>query len=279
MTDSSMYNFDQVEQQLGALARTMIEDDWSLEAPPPDLFSAILAEVRADGAVGQTPPPVHRQAPPTPVNHFEQQQVEQQASFRPAEQFEQPAQAQFQPHTQPQVSHQQQSAPYVEQPSAEVPSLDAHREAKTARRSGPTWLLAAAAVAVLAIGGGLLANQFGSDEPAGVTVASAAIVNDELPVTFGQSGTAVLVNEDGDLVLDIDVPELPDAGEAFYEVWMIDTNVEGMISLGVLTADGRIDVPDSVNPGDFPVVDVSVEPLDGDPTHSGQSILRGVLDV
>ena len=31
--------------------------------------------------------------------------------------------------------------------------------------------------------------------------------------------------------------------------------------------------------GRFPIVDVSVEPLDGDPTHSGVSVVRGVLDT
>ncbi len=274
MTDSSMYNFDQLEQQLGALARTMTEDDWRIEAPPADLFSAILADVRSDHTASQIPqsplaldaqrptaqPPMHRGTSSPPVDHI--QPVPQQVPAQEPVQFEQ----------------QPASFSAAEQGSG-VASLDDRRQEKASRRSGPSWLLAAAAIAVLAVGGGLLATQFSSNEPSGVTVASATIVNDELPVAFDQSGSAVLVNEDGDLVLDIDVPSLPDSGDAFYEVWMIDTNVEGMISLGVLSADGRIDVPDTINPGDFPVVDVSVEPLDGDPTHSGQSILRGVLDV
>lgn len=203
---------------------------------------------------------MHRGTSSPPVDHI--QPVPQQVPAQEPVQFEQ----------------QPASFSAAEQGSG-VASLDDRRQEKASRRSGPSWLLAAAAIAVLAVGGGLLATQFSSNEPSGVTVASATIVNDELPVAFDQSGSAVLVNEDGDLVLDIDVPSLPDSGDAFYEVWMIDTNVEGMISLGVLSADGRIDVPDTINPGDFPVVDVSVEPLDGDPTHSGQSILRGVLDV
>ena len=30
---------------------------------------------------------------------------------------------------------------------------------------------------------------------------------------------------------------------------------------------------------EFPLLDISVEPLDGDPTHSGVSVARGDLDA
>ena len=42
-------------------------------------------------------------------------------------------------------------------------------------------------------------------------------------------------------------------------------------------ADGIYTVPADVDPGEFPIVDVSVEPPDGDPTHSGVSLARGEL--
>jgi hypothetical protein len=38
-------------------------------------------------------------------------------------------------------------------------------------------------------------------------------------------------------------------------------------------------LPENLDVGEFPVVDVSNEPIDGDPTHSGDSIVRGVLEV
>ncbi len=44
-----------------------------------------------------------------------------------------------------------------------------------------------------------------------------------------------------------------------------------------MAADGTFEVPDDVDLDRFDVVDVSVEPDDGDPTHSGASILRGDL--
>lgn len=248
MTDSSMYNYDELEQRLGALARTMTEEDRRLEQPPADLFSSIVAELRNDA-----------EAEPQPGYHSVVQ------------------------HSGVQHSGVQNSTNADRVPSEnnhQVTNIAEHRQARADEGSSRGWLLAAAAaVALLLIGGAVLSSGLLSSDSSGDVVASANIVNDELPVTFNQAGTAVLRSNNGDLVLDIDVPDLPDSGQAFYEVWMIDTNVEGMISLGVLSADGQIDVPDSIDPADFPVVDVSVEPLDGDPTHSGQSILRGVLEL
>jgi hypothetical protein len=37
-------------------------------------------------------------------------------------------------------------------------------------------------------------------------------------------------------------------------------------------------VPDDLNLTDWPTVEVSVEPLNGDPAHSGVSLVRGQLD-
>ena len=48
--------------------------------------------------------------------------------------------------------------------------------------------------------------------------------------------------------------------------------------LGILSgAEGVFDIPDSLDIGEYPVVDVSDEPYDGDPAHSGDSIVRGRL--
>ena len=87
---------------------------------------------------------------------------------------------------------------------------------------------------------------------------------------------ADLVDEDGVLQLDLSTSDLP-AADGYYEVWLIDTNVDGMVSLGPARPDGRYAVPADVDPGQFPIVDVSIEPPDGNPTHSGVSVLRGSL--
>lgn len=150
---------------------------------------------------------------------------------------------------------------------------------------GPTglwrqWLPVAAAIGV-AIAGGLVTWAFSDqlvDDREGQVVATAEITNAGLPVSNDADGQARLTEVDGEFRLELDVPDLPEV-DGFYEVWIIDTNVEGMFSLGVVTGDGTFSLPPNVDPGDFPVVDVSVEPIDGDPTHSGQSIWRGVLDA
>ena len=59
-------------------------------------------------------------------------------------------------------------------------------------------------------------------------------------------------------------------------MWLIDSQVEGMISLGPFRGNGDYPIPSSVDPAKFPIVDISIEPSDGVPTHSGVSILRGV---
>jgi hypothetical protein len=38
-------------------------------------------------------------------------------------------------------------------------------------------------------------------------------------------------------------------------------------------------VPAGIDTGEYDLVDISEEPYDGDPTHSGDSIVRGQLDV
>lgn len=67
-------------------------------------------------------------------------------------------------------------------------------------------------------------------------------------------------------------------------MWLIrpddEGNVADLVSLGVVDpADpGTLDVPAGYNPDVFFVVDISVEPRDGDPAHSGRSILRWPLN-
>lgn len=40
----------------------------------------------------------------------------------------------------------------------------------------------------------------------------------------------------------------------------------------------RLTVPDGLDADAYSVVDVSIQPYDGDPAHSGDSLLRGTLD-
>lgn len=140
----------------------------------------------------------------------------------------------------------------------------------------PTWMAAAAAVlVVLAIAVGVFSiASIGDDEPTTEQVAAADLdVLDPTWVDLGASAT--LVRHGDDMLLELDVDGLREI-DGYFEVWLLTPEVDGLVSLGPLRADGRYQVPDGLD-SRFSVVDVSIEPHDGDPTHSGNSILRGGL--
>jgi len=66
--------------------------------------------------------------------------------------------------------------------------------------------------------------------------------------------------------------------DGFREVWLIDRNVERLVSLGTMTGDrAEFTIPEGLDLDEYVIVDVSREHFDGDPTHSGDSIVRGQL--
>jgi anti-sigma-K factor RskA len=137
-------------------------------------------------------------------------------------------------------------------------------------------LLAAAAALVVGVGVGAGAVALGSRDDDGLAVAATAL--DPLEDSGASGEARVLERDDGTRTLRLDLTAA-DLEDGFYEVWLIDEAVEDMYSLGVVQGGGEVtlEVPPGVDLGEFPVVDVSVEPLDGDPTHSGVSVARGVL--
>ncbi|WP_455605739.1 anti-sigma factor [Cellulosimicrobium funkei] len=149
-----------------------------------------------------------------------------------------------------------------------------------ASRRRRVWVpVAAAAAAALVVGGvGGVLWERREVEPPETTVASATL--DPLPDWQGASGDArVEERPDGrrQVVVTVDAPA-PDG--TYREVWLLAEDLSGLVSLGVLDGtEGRFDVPDGLDLAEFPVVDVSEEHFDGDPSHSGDSVVRGPLDV
>ncbi len=149
-----------------------------------------------------------------------------------------------------------------------------------APRRRRVWVpVAAAAAAALVVGGvGGILWERREVEPPETTVASATL--DPLPDWQGASGDArVEERPDGrrQVVVTVDAP-VPDG--TYREVWLLAEDLSGLVSLGVLDGtEGRFDVPDGLDLAEFPVVDVSEEHFDGDPSHSGDSVVRGPLDV
>lgn len=67
----------------------------------------------------------------------------------------------------------------------------------------------------------------------------------------------------------------------FYEAWLMDSK-NGLVSIGAFRVgdDGMatLDLPLPVATDRFPVVDISLQPTNGKPDHSGVSVLRGTLN-
>lgn len=112
--------------------------------------------------------------------------------------------------------------------------------------------------------------------PESIEIASASLA--AFPDHPGAAGAAQ-VNElpDGERTVTVSLDAA--AGEGFREVWLITADASALVSLGELEgSEGTFVVPDDIDLRDYVLVDVSQEPLDGDPAHSGDSIVRGELD-
>lgn len=139
------------------------------------------------------------------------------------------------------------------------------------RRSRLLLAAAAAAVVVAAAAGAIALNR--DDD---VVLASTTLSTLD---TGRPEGTAKVVEQgNGTRVLRIEL-RTPPPREGYYEAWLADASAKGMVSMGsVRPGTTSLPVPDDLNLTDWPTVEVSVEPLNGDPAHSGVSLVRGQLD-
>jgi hypothetical protein len=154
-------------------------------------------------------------------------------------------------------------------------SLDAVR----ARRAGIRRFIApvfASAAAAALIAGAIVSWGVGVPRDQGVTIAAAQL--DALPAWAGAAGEATITERaDGERVIRVALDASVD-DSLVREVWLLTEDVDGLISLGLLDGPtGEFVIPASVDLERYSVVDISAEPLDGDPTHSGDSIVRGAL--
>jgi anti-sigma-K factor RskA len=241
-------------RRLGAVARALRDDDFAAEEPPPAVWAAIAAAVDAPstGAAGPLPPLATNPTKP---------------SAAPAGPRAVPPPTPTPPEPRP-AAGERTAPPASPEPSPAVPLRRGGRRLVPAR-----WRLAAAAAVVLVVAAGAVAV---AGQDSGPDVLASAVLEPLVDATG--PGEAELVSSDGTTRLDLSLSAagLPDP-DGYYEVWLIDRDVRGMVSLGPVRDDGTYDVPADVDVTQFPIVDVSAEPADGNPTHSGSSVLRGTL--
>ena len=157
--------------------------------------------------------------------------------------------------------------------------LSARRQSRGVFSS--TRILSIAAATLLMVGVVVaVVNPFESDTS--VTEFAAAMMTDDgLPVSTAETANATFLCEqkgqDQTCFVELDLTALPDAGGDNLELWVINSDVSDMYTLGNITGEGRFELPPGVTADEFPIVDISIEPNDGDETHSGQSVLRGVF--
>lgn len=241
-----------------------------LLAPPARVWEGIAAELGLAPGIGPAAEP--RSGPPPAASVPGQAAASSGASASVHALAPEQAPSSGRAPTPDQTPAPDQSAAAPEHPLRPPVPLEHRRDRRRLAISG--FMIAAAAVAVVALGAAAL--QFAARPPQGTVVAEATL--DAFPDWSGASGAAVLEElPDGtrqvEVILDADV-----SGGALQEVWLIRGDGSDLVSLGVLRgSEGAFAVPSGVDVEDFNLVDVSAEPQDGDPAHSGDSIVRGPL--
>ncbi len=137
----------------------------------------------------------------------------------------------------------------------------------------------AAAVVGIAVGAGAVVVS--QNRPDDVTVEATAPLT---PVPGGpltadqqeQLGKAELIVAPTGQEVRVNAADLPPSNNS-YEVWLFGDGGR-MVSLGTLNdGSGSFVVPAGINTREYRVVDVSDEPPDGNPLHSGISLIRGAF--
>lgn len=141
------------------------------------------------------------------------------------------------------------------------PSRKAHRSPRSrrARRWAGPFAVAAAAAVVVAGAGKITWSLV---RPQTEALATASL--DPLPAWTGAGGSA----------------ELEAAPDGYREVWLITSDTTELVSLDIRDGgEGNFPVPVGIDTDGYDLVDISAEPVDGNPAHSGDSIVRGQLQT
>ena len=145
------------------------------------------------------------------------------------------------------------------------------------RRPWVGIVAAAAAVALVASAGTALWSTL---RPAAQPTILASATLDAFPNWPDASGEAKLEQlPDGTRVVEVNL-DVPVTAGGYREVWLITTDATALVSLGIVEGtSGQFTVPEGLDVTNYALVDISEEQFDGDPSHSGDSIVRGELSA
>lgn len=142
-------------------------------------------------------------------------------------------------------------------------------------RPVPAAALAALLLAVGVASGVLIGGGDGSQGPGGGATDLVLSRIDEGP--SGAHGDVLVAGDKRRAKLDVSGLD-PSGSGRFYELWLLDEDGR-MIALGAFQvgADGsaEVELPIPVTPSQYRYFDVSLQKDNGDPAHSGVSVLRG----
>jgi hypothetical protein len=145
------------------------------------------------------------------------------------------------------------------------------------RRRRPRRLVVAG-IAALAAAAAIVAGLALLPRTAPPTVQATATLR-AFPAWADAAGTAVLEESaSGARVLHVRLSRVSVHDGDAIELWLMDPHDARLISLGdVSDSGGDVTIPRGVDLSTYSTVDVSAEPPDGNPAHSGNSIVRGPL--
>ncbi len=163
-------------------------------------------------------------------------------------------------------------APVTHAPSAAPVDLASRRRIPHLARNAIT---AAAAVAVLAVGGFVLATRTGDDDVTDVSLEA----TDLAP---GASGSAELRRTDSGWRIELDASGLPRRADGeFYQAWLKsgDGPDAVLVPIGTFNEGEDVVLWAGVSPALFPILTVTQESADGEQGSSGQVVLRATIEL
>ena len=198
-----------------------------------------------------------------------------------------PAEAWKPPEPPPLEDPTEESEPEKKEPAKTTEPEEAESTASRRTRRRRSLLprpLAAGALAAgligVGFGAGLLVEDGGDGQAGSVSGAEASERIELNPIASldpPPSGTVLIIGEGSDRHAELSAADLPVSDRGLYELWLLDS-ARGQMSLGTFAPDseGEADVamPMPVSDEAYTYIDISREPRNGDPAHSGRSILR-----